>query len=105
MRRHVTSLISVLIATVCTIASSGIPSRFRIVRPDIMGCENGCMVAAGGWPFAYVVDGMNTSPVGSADLMGALIGLDDLHWDRFGATFLIWLVAVAVVLVSLDKKS
>ena len=66
------------------------------VRPSIMGCERGCDVVARGWPAAFVVDGATTSPVGSADLVGVLVGVDDLDAGAFAKTALFWSLASAL---------
>jgi len=82
-----------------TIASSAIPRRATARYADIMGCEVTCPVAAGGWPFAYVVDYPGLSPSGSADVLGYLLGVDRLLHGSLAATFLCWLLFFAVLLL------
>ncbi|MFN3388077.1 MAG: hypothetical protein ACK40O_04040 [Allosphingosinicella sp.] len=66
---------------------------------EIMGCETGCTVAAGGWPAPYLVDYPGISVVGSVDLLGGLIGEDKLRPLPFFLTWLFWAAAVAAVLL------
>lgn len=51
------------------------------------------------WPF--IVDYPGQSPVGNADVAGALPGMDRVHWTRAAGTFAVWLsVAGSVVYVT-----
>lgn len=59
-----------VLAAAATLASSGIPGMVSATYPDIMGCSEGCQVAAGGWPFPYAIDNPGISPVGSASMIG-----------------------------------
>ena len=53
---------------------------------EIMGCEQSCEVAAGGWPVPYLVDYPGISVVGSVDLMGGLLGEDHFRPREFCLT-------------------
>ena len=97
MSRRLGPALVVVLALCATIAVSWIPGKGWIVRPDIMGCETGCTVAAGGWPFPYAIDGMSSSPIGSADAVGALFGLDIFRWEMFALDFGIWLFCFALI--------
>jgi hypothetical protein len=61
-----------------------------------MGCEAGCEVAAAGWPAPYVVDYPGISVVGSADLLGALVGEDKFRLLPFLMGVLFWSLLAAV---------
>lgn len=98
-RRVVLALAAGLILA---LASTAVPGRTRAHYPDIMGCEAGCVVAAAGWPAPYAVDYLGISPVGSADLVGALFGLDRFRPAAFGLTWLFW-TAVTAALVLLRR--
>ncbi len=94
--RHV--LFAAAIAAVLTMASSFFPRTVSAQYDDIMGCEQSCAVAAGGWPFAYAVDYPGLSPVGSADIAGLLLRIDMLRVGSLVATFGCWsLMALALV--------
>ena len=104
LSRSIEGALSVIVALGATICSSWLPRKTPVTHPSIMGCENGCDVAAGGWPFIYVVDGMTSSPVGSADFLGALVGLDDFRWEMFALNFVVWLSAIAIVALAFSKR-
>ena len=94
--RHV--LFAAAIAGVLTLGSSFIPRTVSAQYDDIMGCEQSCQVAAGGWPFAYAVDYPGLSPLGSADIVGLLLGVDMLRVGALAATFACWgLMALMLV--------
>jgi len=78
-----------------TALSSLVNTKVAVVHPDIMGCEQSCLVVAAGWPVPYIQDYPAISPVGSADLSGALFGLDHINWKALAVTFAIWLVVAA----------
>ena len=104
LSRSIEGALSVIVALGGTICSSWLPRKTPVTHPSIMGCENGCDVSAGGWPFIYVVDGMTSSPVGSADFLGALVGLDDIRWEMFALNFVVWLSAIAIVAFAFSKR-
>ena len=72
--------------------------------PDIMGCESACLVAAGGWPFPYLVDYPGLSPAGSASLIGAMLGVDVIWPDELATTFLFWLAMSVLAVWALVRK-
>ena len=55
-----------MLAATLTVASSAVGEQVTAVYPDVMGCEAGCRVAAGGAPFRFLVDDLAISAVGSA---------------------------------------
>ena len=80
---------------VAAIASSFVGARSaRAVYGDIMGCEAGCTVAAGGWPFAFVRDYPGMSVVGRADLSEVLFAADAFDWLPFLADWALWSAAI-----------
>lgn len=80
------------------LVSSTKAGMVRTLYPEIMGCERGCEVASAGWPIPYLIDYPGISVVGSADLMGALVGEDKFHAGWFGVTSLFWIAAAAATL-------
>lgn len=90
-----TMLLVALLAAAATCASGAISGTVSASYPDIMGCEQACRVAAGGWPFAYAVDYPGISPVGSASMTGAVLGVDKLWAGSLAATFGCWLALFA----------
>lgn len=81
------------------LASSAVPGTAWATYSEIMGCEQGCRVAAAGWPFPYLVDYPGISVVGSADLSGALVGEDHFLLLPFGLTLGCWLAAAFAALL------
>jgi hypothetical protein len=84
---------TLLFALCATLISTVVPGSARVTYPDIMGCEFGCEVAAVGFPFPFIIDYPGISPGHSADLTGALLGVDQVNWGRAAATFSVWTVA------------
>ena len=74
------------------------PRRITVKYADIMGCEEGCEVAAAGFPDHIIAHYPGLSPVGSADLTGALLGIDRILWGRAAAAFAFW-AAVSLLIV------
>ena len=105
MSSRVQEALVVIPALATTIASSWVPRKAYVTLGDIMGCEDGCYVAAGGWPFVYAVDGMASSPVGSADALGILLGLDKIRWEMFALNFGVWIVAFSLVAIAFSKRN
>jgi hypothetical protein len=54
-------------------------------------------VVVGGWPIPYLFDSPYFSPAGSVDLVGGLLGLDDLRPGRFALDVLLAWGAIAAV--------
>jgi len=86
-----------------TILSSEITSKINFVYQDIMGCTQGCLVIAGGWPFAYLVDYPGISPVGSVSIVNAVLGMDKILVNQMIKTFLFWfaLIEIAVMVATI----
>lgn len=83
-------------AAAVALASAAVPTTFVL---DCVEIEDSgpCVEAAGGFPFAYVVDNPHLSPHGRADLLGAITGLDIFLWHGFLADLLIWWRAAAIL--------
>ena len=90
---------SISLGLVLALASSFRNGRSRAVYSEIMGCEQGCDVAAAGWPLPYLIDYPGISVVGSADLFGALVGEDKFLLLPFAGTTLAWIAIVALTFV------
>ena len=99
------ALLAVGLAACATLASGAIDTTSTVTYPNIMGCESGCPVAAIGWPVAYVVDYPGISPVGSASLVGGLLGLDTFQPAELIITFAFWLVISAAVVWAWRRKA
>lgn len=84
-------------AAAAALLSSVVPRQVVARYGDIMGCEQSCVVAAGGWPFAYAVDYPGLSVGGRADALEVLLGEDRLWMASFALTFAYWVVMVAAV--------
>lgn len=75
-----------------TIASSIVESKIIFVYPGIMGCQAGCYVVAGGWPFPFIIDYPGLSPVNSVSIVDALLGLDILSAAGLAKNLLFWVL-------------
>ncbi|WP_152639835.1 hypothetical protein [Sphingobium bisphenolivorans] len=86
-----------LLASLCgvmlALASSLCDGQAQALYPEIMGCEDGCAVAAAGWPLPYLTDYPGISVVGSASLTGVLTGEDHFRLSSFLVTTLFWTFA------------
>lgn len=91
-------LACVALGLLLTLLSTAAPRTVAMTYPDIMGCEQSCEVAAAGFPVAFIVDYPGLSPVGSADLAGALLGLDRTLWDRAAVAYVFWTAVSAGLL-------
>ena len=89
--------ITATLALVLTLVAANVPGKTTATYPDIMGCEQSCEVAASGLPVPFIADYPGLSPVNSADLMGAILGLDRVLWGRAALAFAFWLVVSMVV--------
>ena len=63
--------------------------------PALESCERPMIVA--GFPLPYIVDYHGLSPGGSADLVGALMGVDLFHWRPFLLDAAIYLFALLLI--------
>ncbi len=89
-----------LIALLLTYLSLLIPAEIQVVRPSIMGCEQGCVVVAAGFPMPFLQDGI-ISPVGSVSinpLFIFLIHLDEFLWVSFLVSYVFWLALVLIAI-------
>ena len=68
-----------------------------------MGCEQGCELAGVGVPLTYIADYPGLSPVNSADLMGAVLGLDRVLWPSAFADLAFWTALSAALLWILGR--
>lgn len=80
--------LSVLAAVAVALGSTAVTGTY------IIDCERDdpspCVQAALGFPLLYVVDHPAVSPAGSADLIGAALGLDLFIASNFWADVLFW---------------
>ena len=98
------SLLAAGLAAVATLASSAIGGTVIAIYPEIMGCESGCLAAAGGWPATYLVDYPGISPVGSVSLTDAMLGIDRIWPAELVLTFIFWLAISALVVWLLVRR-
>lgn len=84
-----TAIWHILVALAAALLSSLVPREVYVVLLWNMGCDHGCTMVAGGWPFVYLVDHDGISPVGSVSLLGE----DHFLAGQFFLTWLSWLVA------------
>ncbi len=85
------SFVAIGLAALLTASTSAVETRVIATYPEIMGCESACLVAAAGWPLAYIVDYPGLSPVGSVSLTGAVLELDKTLLPELGISFTFWL--------------
>jgi hypothetical protein len=97
------ALLVASLAAGATLASSAIPGSVIAIYPGIMGCEKSCSVAAGGWPFPYLIDYPGISPMGSVSLTDSILGIDIIWAGALGATFLCWIGIIAAVIWTLGR--
>jgi hypothetical protein len=98
------SLLAAGLAVIATLASSTIGGTVIAIYPEIMGCESGCLTAAGGWPAPYLVDYPGISPVGSVSLTDAMLGMDKIWPAELALTYVFWLAISALVVWLLVRK-
>lgn len=75
------------------------------VYPDIMGCENGCEVAATGWPLIFVKDYLGMSVAQKADILEVWFAADQLSWVPFLTNVTVWAVLSFLVVHSQRSRS
>ncbi|TEU24180.1 hypothetical protein [Alkanindiges illinoisensis] len=93
-----------LVALILTYLSLLVPAQAQVVRPEIMGCEQGCPVVAAGFPMPFLVDGV-ISPVGSVSinpLVVLFVHLDEFVPSSFAVSYLFWL-ALTLIAVKLYR--
>ena len=89
-----------LVALVLTYLSLLVPAQVHISRAGTMDCEQGCQVAAAGFPVPYVVDGI-ISPVGSVSMDPfnlLFIHLDEFVLINFVISYIFWLALTLIAL-------
>lgn len=89
-----------LIALLLTYLSLLVPAQTQVSRPEIMGCEQGCPVAAAGFPMPFLVDGV-ISPVGTLSINPfdiLFIHLDEFVFINFAISYVFWLALTLIVL-------
>lgn len=87
-----------LIALVLTGLTLLVPTQTQIVRADTMGCEQGCLVAAAGFPMPFLVDGV-VSPVGTISINPfdiLFIHLDEFVLINFLVSYMFWLALTLI---------
>ena len=109
MRSVRSVLLVTLGAVLLTLFSSAIKGTRLVVQdwdctPALESCERPMVVA--GFPFPYITDYHGLSPGLSADLTGALLGLDLFSWRAFLLDAAIYLGVLVVVryVLSLRKR-
>lgn len=95
------ALMALIFAAAALLASSLVLGHVREVYPGSLDCQQGCEFVAGGWPFPYVFDEHGLSPVGSVELLGAILGIDYIRPGAMVGTFLFWLG----LLIAVDRRS
>lgn len=90
------ALPALLLGLALTLIAARVPGEAVVVRPDVMGCEAGCRVVAGGWPVPWIADDPSLSPVNSVSLISAALGIDDVRPAALAFSAAFW-VAVALM--------
>jgi len=74
-----------------TLSSTFVGQRSAYARyPDIMGCEEGCTVAATGWPLVFVRDYLGMSVINSADILEVWFAADRFDRGPFVLNAAVW---------------
>lgn len=95
-------------AVILTMASSIVPgTRVEVQEWDCPPAPASCArtVVAAGFPIPYIADYHGISPVGSADLVGALMGIDKIRPLPFWANVAFYGALVAVVWGTLARRA
>jgi hypothetical protein len=96
---------ALLLGAGATLLSSFSVNRSAMATyPDIMGCEDGCRVAATGWPMVYVRDYTGMSVVNTADLFEVIFAADRFDWLPFLANVTFWSGLCLVVMALFRKR-
>ena len=86
------------LASLACVLSIEVTGSQRITHPtcgNIDGIQT-CDLVTGGWPVAFVRDGP-FSPVGSVDLLGVALGLDEVLWPQLALNGLCWLAGFTLL--------
>ncbi|QYF86569.1 hypothetical protein [Brevundimonas sp. PAMC22021] len=102
MRRALALPLHCTVGLVATLSSTFIGKRSALATyPDIMGCEDGCIVAASGWPLIFARDYLGMSVVNTANIMEVWFAADRFDWLPFWANVAFWtLLSVGAFAVS-----
>ena len=71
-----------------------IPNSSWQIHPYVYGCEEGCAMAAAGYPFPFIIDSTHTSPVNSADWIGVFLGVDIFSFKDFFLSYGFWIFLI-----------
>ena len=99
MRRALLLPLHCTVGMAVTLSSTFIGKRSALASyPDVMGCEDSCVVAATGWPLIFVRDYLGMSVVNAADIMEVWFAADRFDWLPFWANVAFWtLLSVGAV--------
>jgi hypothetical protein len=87
-------------AVAITLASSAVDTtRLEVQDWDCPPAPQSCArpVVVAGFPLPYISDYHGISPVGSADLVGAALGMDRFHLTSFLLDMAFYMVALGVI--------
>ena len=91
---------AMLIGAALTLLSTFVGGRSAIATyPDIMGCEDGCTVAASGWPLVFVRDYTGMSVVNRADILEVWFAADRFDGMPFLLDLFFWSAVALTVSV------
>ena len=107
MRTAFTVPFHCFVGTIITLTSTFVGERSIFVAyPEIMGCEDGCVVVATGWPLIFVTDYLGMSVVNTADILEVWFAADRFSWVPFLDSLLVSEVDVKerapITIVALD---
>jgi len=103
MRRFRLFSLSLTVAVALTLMST-VVSGTHVIDCD-RDDPSPCVQMARGFPFPYVVDHPAFSPAGSADLIGAVSGLDILVAVNFWADVLFWWFGALLIALSITRPA
>ena len=95
--KRIPSLRIALLALLLVAASSSVPGERLEHYADIYECISQCRVAAAGFPFPYILDYPGLSPTHSADLWGAIIGIDKFRSGPFCADVAVYFMLCTAI--------
>jgi len=98
-------LLKAALATVMGVALTGASaiwahSTALATYPDILGCEQRCVVAASGLPLSFIRDYPGMSVVNSASWTDVLFAADRFDAIRFLGCALVWAIASYLTLLA-----
>lgn len=86
-----------ILAVLLSLLTSYVPRKVFVILAGTEGCGHGCWLVAGGWPVAYLVDGLGSSPTGSVSIVSGLLGGDEIRWLAWFATIAFWLMIILLI--------